>query len=800
MNRKIQKVAVLGSGIMGSGLACLFANTGTDVLLLNRIHNDRLKHGSEPGLSKRKDEIKDPHAEKRLRKAIDSSPPPLYHEEFLSRITTGNFRDHISRISDCDWIIEAVVEDLTVKKEMLALIDKHRKPGTLVTSTTSSNPVRLLAENRSDDFKLHFCGTHFSNPPRYLKLLEVIPTTYTREEVLNFLIGYANQKLGKRTVICKDTPAFISNRIGMFIFLRSLESMKKWKLNVDEIDRLTGSIIGLPKSATFRTADIIGLDTLIRVSETLHEGVDMAPLRSQFRLPEVLVEMKDRGWLGVKTGRGFYKKIKEGNERSEILTLDLDTLKYNPQKKVRFRSVGKARRKADLSNRINLLLKGKDKVSGFYRDYFYGLFQYISNRIPDIADELFKIDDGMRAGFGWQMGPFEIWDSLGIEHTLEEMKSYGYSANKWVSEMIQNGFHSFYSITDGTKYFYDTITGSKKPVPGMESFIILDNIRDGKVIWKNKGASVFDLGDGILNLEFHSKMNTMGAEVMEGINTAIDLAEEKFSGLVIGNQGQNFTVGADLGILFMYAIEQDYEGINRIVQQFQQTVMLARYSKIPVVLAPHSLTLGGGCELSMHADQVQAAAETYIGLPEVGVGIIPSGGGTKELTKRLSDRYFGSDDYLSASRVIFENIATGKVSTSAHEGYDMMVLASGDNITINSDRLIADAKQAAIHLAEGNYSMPDPNKKIHVPGGSAISSLVNGYKENQKENGYSDFDIKLAEKIANVMCGGDLSMQSMVTEQYLLDLEREAVLSLCGEKKTLERIQAILLGRKPLRN
>jgi 3-hydroxyacyl-CoA dehydrogenase len=482
------------------------------------------------------------------------------------------------------------------------------------------------------------------------------------------------------------------------------------------------------------------------------------------------------------------------------LTLDLDSFEYKPRKKVKFSTIGAAKAVDSLPEKFKILFSGKDQATQFYKDSFYGLFQYITFRIPEITEDLYKIDEGICAGFGWEMGPFETWDALGVRKTVEEMEKAGYIPHDWIYKMLEDGHDSFYHISDGKKQFYDIPSGSLKSIPGLESFIILDHIRDDKVLWSNSGASIFDLGDGILNIEYHSKMNTMGGDVIEGINKAIDMAEKDFSGLVIGNQGQNFTVGVNLGIVFMYAIEQEYDELNAVIDFFQKTIMRARYSSIPVVVAPHTLTLGGGCELSMHADIVQAAAETYIGLPEVGVGLLPSGGGTKELTKRISDTYEEGDIEMNALQNVFMNIGTAKIATSAYEAIDMRILTAKDRISVNGDQLIADAKHSALQLADAGYSMPNPNQKIRVLGKSGIALVLAGVHGMIMGNYITEHDAKIAKKIAHVMCGGDLSYPTEVTEQYLLDLERESFLSLCGERKTLERIQAILQGQKPLRN
>jgi len=800
MNRIIKKTAVLGSGIMGSRIACHFANIGLEVLLLDIVPTKLSKEEEDKGLDLQAISVRNRIVNASLQTAIKSNPSPLYHKKFAARITTGNFEDDLNEIAQCDWIIEAVIEDLEIKKKLFSQVEQFRKPGSLITSNTSGIPIHLMTEGRSDDFKSNFCGTHFFNPPRYLKLLEIIPTEFTSEEVIQFFMNYGNQFLGKTTVLCKDTPAFISNRIGIFAILKSVQSMQKFGLGIDEIDRLTGTTIGRPKSATFRTSDIVGLDTLIKVAINLYASLKEDEQREMFKLPEIIYELEKKNWLGEKTKQGFYKKTKNAKGKTEILTLDLDSFKYKPRKKVKFPSVGASKAVDSLKEKFKILFSGKDKAALFYKDSFYGLFQYITFRIPEITDDLYKIDEAICAGFGWQMGPFETWDTLGVQRTIKEMEKAGYSPAKWVYEMLDAGHTTFYNISDSVKQFYNITTLSMKPVPGIDSFIILDNIRDNKVIWNNAGSSIFDLGDGILNIEFQSKMNTMGGEVIEGIHKAIDLAEKDYSGLIIGNQGQNFTVGVNLGIVFMYAIEQDYDELNMIINHFQKTIMRARYSSIPVVVAPHTLTLGGGCELSMHADIVQAAAETYIGLPEVGVGLIPSGGGTKELTMRISDTYEDGDVEMNALQNVFLNIGMAKIATSAYEAMDMRILTAKDRITVNGSRLIAEAKQSALQLVEAGYSMPNPNRKIRVLGKSGIALVLAGVNGMLMGNYITEHDAKIARKVANVMCGGDLSYPTEVTEQYLLDLEREAFLSLCGERKTLERIQAILQGQKPLRN
>ncbi|MBR9998641.1 MAG: 3-hydroxyacyl-CoA dehydrogenase/enoyl-CoA hydratase family protein [Cyclobacteriaceae bacterium] len=800
MKRIIRKVAVLGSGIMGSRIACHFANIGLNVLLLDILPEELTDGEKSKGLTLDDREVRNRIVRNAFQSAIKSNPAPLFHKSFASRVTPGNFRDDLPEVRDCDWIMEVVVENLEIKKKLYAEVEKYRRDNTLITTNTSGIPIHMLSEGRSENFIKNFCGTHFFNPPRYLRLMEIIPTVDTGEDVVSFLMEYGSLYLGKKTIICKDTPAFIANRIGIYAILKVIDSMKKLDLDIDEIDKLTGTAIGRPKSATFRTSDVVGLDTLIHVAGNLYAMLKDDEQREIFKLPGVVHELEKRKWLGEKTGQGFYKKVKDKKGNSEILTLDLKTFEYKPGKKVKFASLGAARGLETLREKFPVLFAGKDKAAMFYRDSFYGLFQYMTFRIPEIADELYKIDEAICAGFGWEMGPFETWDVLGVRKTVEEMENMGYKPAPWVYDMLDKKITRFYSVREGAQYYYDISSGAYLKIPGMEGFIILDTLREEKVIWKNSGASVFDLGDGILNIEFHSKMNTLGSEVIEGINHGISLAETEFQGVVIGNQGQHFSAGANLGVLFMYAIEQEYEEIEQIVRQFQDTMMRARYSGVPVVVATHGLTLGGGCELTLHADEVQALAETYIGLVEAGIGVIPAGGGTKEMARRISMDYEEGDIELNALQNTFLNIATGKVATSAREAFDMRILRQKDHITLQRDRLISDAKMAALRLAESGYIMPDPEEKIRVPGQTGMALFLAGIHGMLMANYITEHDARIARKIAHVICGGDLSYPMEVKKEYLLELEREAFLSLLTERKTLERIEAILQGKKPLRN
>ncbi len=791
MNRSIKKVAILGSGVMGSRIACHFANIGVEVILLDIVPKDA---GAD---KKSRNKIVDDA----LAFALKSNPSPIYRKTFAKRIVTGNFDDNMKDIATCDWIIEVVIERLDIKKQVFENVEKYRKPGTLISSNTSGIPIHLMNEGRSEDFQKHFCGTHFFNPPRYLKLLEIIPTPKTSPEVIDFMMKYGELYLGKTMVLCKDTPAFIANRIGVFGIMSLFHMVEKMGLTVDEVDKLTGPVLGRPKSATFRTCDVVGLDTLVHVANGLAAGVPNDEAKEYFKLPAYVAKMVENKWLGSKTEQGFFKKVKGANGKSEIHSLDLKTLEYKPSVKAKFATLEKTKTIDNLRERVKVLAAGTDKAGEFYRATFYGLFAYVSNRIPEITDELFKIDDAMKAGFGWDLGPFEYWDALGIAETVKAMEAAGSKPAQWINDMLASGATSFYKVENGSRKYYDIPSKSYKVIPGTESFILLDNIRPTKTVWKNSGATLTDIGDGIVNLEWNTKMNSIGGEVIEGITKAIEIAEKDFRGLVISNEGANFSAGANVGMIFMMAVEQEYDELNFAIKTFQNTMMRVRYSSIPVVVAPHNLALGGACEMSMHSDRVVAHSETYMGLVEFGVGLIPGGGGTKEFAVRLSDELQEGDIELNNFRDRFLTIGQAKVGTSAYEAFDLGYLRKGkDVVVISRNRLLAEAKLNCIELAEAGYTKPTPRKDIRVLGKQALGLAYLGANSMQVGNYISEHDVKISQKLAYVLCGGDLSAPTLVSEQYLLDLEREAFLSLCGERKTLERLQSIITGGKILRN
>lgn len=796
MKRLIKKVAVIGSGIMGSGIACHFANIGVEVLLLDIVPRELTEAEQKKGLTLESKVVRNRVVNEHLANALKSKPSPIYHPKFANRITTGNTTDDLAKIANVDWIIEVVIERLDIKKQVFEQIEKFRKPGTLITSNTSGIPIHFMSEGRSEDFQKHFCGTHFFNPARYLKLFEIIPGPKTSTEVLDFLNEYGEKFLGKTSVVAKDTPAFIGNRIGIFGIMSMFHQVKEMGLTIEEVDKLTGPVIGRPKSATFRTVDVVGLDTLVHVANGIYENCPEDEAHELFKLPEFVSKMMENKWLGSKTGQGFYKKVDK-----DILSLDLDTLEYRSAKKASFATLELTKTIDKPIDRFKVLVKGTDKAGEFYRKNFTGMFAYVANRVPEITEDFYKIDDAMKSGFGWENGPFEIWDAIGVEKGIELMKAEGLEPASWVTDMLASGNKSFYTIKEGSTYFYDIASKSQKKVPGQDSFIILNNIRESKKVWSNSGAVIHDLGDGILNLEFQSKMNTIGGDVLQGINKAIDLAEKEYSGLVIGNQAANFSVGANIGMIFMMAVEQEYDELNMAIKMFQDTMMRVRYSGIPVVVTPHGMTLGGGCEMSMHADKVVAAAETYIGLVEFGVGVIPGGGGSKEMALRASDLFRKNDVELNVLQEYFLTVAMAKVSTSAHEAFDLGILQHGkDIVVINKDRQIAEAKKHALLLADAGYTQPVRRKDVKVLGKQALGMFLVGTDQMQAGSYISEHDKKIANKLAYVMAGGDLSEATLVTEQYLLDLEREAFLSLCTERKTLERIQFMLTKGKPLRN
>ena len=800
MKYRLKKVAVLGSGVMGSGIACHLANIGLEVLMLDIIPRDL-----------EGDKLKDPTlrnsiVNSALQNSIRSKPAPLYHKSFASRISTGNFEDDFEKISDADWIIEVVVERLDIKQQIFEKVDNNRKNNSLVTSNTSSIPMHLLSEGRSDNFKAHFCGTHFFNPPRYLRLLEVIPTSDTLESVINFFMEFGKVNLGKETVLCKDTPAFIGNRIGVMSATEMTILTKKYSFTVEEVDVLTGSLIGRPPTATFRLQDLVGLDTGDNVSRFVMDNVENDTYINKIKKlpePKFMRFLLDNKFLGNKSGKGFYEKTKkkDANGKTIINVLNLETLEYKPAVKPRLEIVKTAKGMELLDKRLQFLVDGDSKEHQFFKDYFGALFAYSAARIPEISDQYFPLDDAMRTGYVWEYGPFEYWDLIGFEKGIALVEALGESLPKWVHDLKASGAQSFYKYENGKKHYFNIQTKKFEVLPGKDAFIILDSYRAQKSIIKNSECTVHDIGDGVLCLEFTSKSNSIGEGIGRGIDEAIRLAEEgDWKGIVIGNNAKQFSVGANLMNVGMMAMQKQFEPLDKMVDDFQQINMRIRTSKIPVVVATQGYVFGGGCEIAMHCDAGVYAAESYIGLVEVGVGLLPGGGGTKEFAVRASDDFFEGDVQSPTLVNYFKTIATAAVSTSAHQAFDLNYLKEGrDIVSVNTPMNIGKAKDKVILLAK-NYIAPSVREDIEVLGRGGMSVLYSAINEFRLGEYMSDYDVEIARKIAYVICGGDLTSSQKVSEQYLLDIERENFMSLLGNQKTLDRIQYLLMNNKPLRN
>ena len=800
MVRRIKKVAVLGSGVMGSGIACHFANIGLEVLLIDIVPRELTEAEKTKGLTLDDKAVRNRIVNNSLQAALKSRPSPIYKKSFAKRITTGNFDDDLPKIKECDWVIEVVIERLDIKQQVFEKVDKLRKPGTLVTSNTSGISINSMAEGKSEDFRKHFCGTHFFNPPRYLQLFEIIPSKYTDPEVLTFLEDYAGRYLGKTPVLAKDTPAFIANRVGTFSIMELFNKVKEYDLTISEIDKLTGPVIGRAKSATFRTADVVGLDTLVHVADYIRETTkDEA--NDSFKVPDYLQKMLERKWLGSKTKQGFYKKVVEDGKK-KFLTIDFDTLEYKEDPRPKFSVLEKTKGIDDLHERMPVLLADKGKAGDFYRASFYSLFQFTSNRIPEITEDIYKVDDALNAGFGWKMGPFETWDSLGVAETIKAMEEAGNKPAQWVYDMLDAGRTSFFTVKKGRKYYYDLKTKAYKEVPGQENKLSLALLRGTNVVWENNDVSIFDLGNGVLNAEFHSKMNTIGQGTLEGLNKAVDMAEADYKALIISNEGDHFSAGANVGMIYMLAVEQEWEDLNLAVQWFQKTTMRLRYSSIPVIAAPHGMALGGGCEVCMHSDKVIAHAETYMGLVEFGVGLIPGGGGTKEFALRLGDELKPGDIRTNAFLNRYLSIGQAKVSTSAYEAFDLGYLRPGvDEVIVSRAHQLAYAKKVAIEMADKGYSQPAPRSNVKVLGKEVLGMVYVGSDGFKTGHYMSEHDGLIAEKLGWVMAGGEISQAlTEVSEQYLLDLERKAFMELCMQRKTLERMNSLITKGKILRN
>ena len=801
---RIEKAAVLGAGTMGAQIAAHLANAGVPTLLLDIVPRELSVEELAKGLTLQAKEVRDRIARGGLEAAKKAKPAAFFTAEFTRLVTIGNFDDDLAKLKACDLVIEAVVENLQIKRDLYERVEEHRKPGSIIASNTSGIPIHLLADGRSDDFREHFLGVHFFNPPRYLHLVELIRTEWTRPEVSCFLFGFLDQRLGKGVVPAKDRPNFIANRIGTFGALHTIKTMIEDGYTIEEVDKITGPVIGRPKSATFRTFDLVGLDVFSHVIKNLYEALAEDDEREMFKAPEFLEKMVASGILGNKTKGGFYKKQKDEGGKSQIWTLETATLAYRPAEKVKLPALDVARNIDETAERLNTLVWGKDRVGAFLWKTFSRTLRYAANRIPEIADTVVEVDRAMRWGFNWELGPFEIWDAIGLEKSVARMNEEGQSIPGNVQRMLDAGAQSFYKKESGQAFHYDFASAQYLPLADPVGTIILKSIKDRTgVIKKNSGATLIDIGDGVACLEFHSKMNSIGGDTLQMVKAALSEVEKNFAGLVVGNQGQNFSVGANLMLMLMEAQEENWEELDLIGRYFQQSTMSLRYSPKPVVVAPFQLVFGGGCEMVLHGDHVRAAAETYIGLVEVGVGIIPAGGGTKEMLVRALDsipKDMSDADPFPFVKRAFETIAMAKVATSAEEARGLGFLGADDTVSMNSDRLIADAKKEVLALAASGYVQPQQRTDILALGQPALATFKLGIHQMKRAGYISDHDALIGEKLARILTGGDLNHETRVSEAYLLDLEREAFLSLAGMRKTQDRMANMLKTGKPLRN
>jgi 3-hydroxyacyl-CoA dehydrogenase len=808
MRRPIEKAAVLGAGTMGARIAAHLANAGIPCYLLDIVPPELNADEKRKGLTLEKPAVRNRIVLAGLDAAKKSRPAAFFTPDTARLVTPGNFDDNLAWCGDVDWIIEAVAENLEIKRKLLERVDAVRKPGTIVTSNTSGLPIRLIAEGRSEDFQQHWAGTHFFNPPRYMKLAELIPGPKTLPAVLEALDEICDVRLGKGVVLAKDTPNFIANRIGTFSMLNAIQQMLALEMTIEEVDACTGPAVGWPKSATFRTADIVGLDVLVHVIRNIYESIPDDESREMFRVPPLFEEMMKRGWLGEKTGSGFYKRVKGAGGESEILTLDWQKMEYRPQQKARFSSIEAGKAIEDTSQRLRMLvgpaLEGKsgDKANQFLWSGLSAMCLYAARRAPEIAHSVVDVDHAMQWGFAWEMGPFEIWDAVGVEPMAKALEREGKSLPPLVVKVLASPKKSFYATEKGSKRYFDLASGAFVPEPVPEGVLILKSLKERTpVVQENSGASLIDLGDGVLCCEFHSKMNAIGGDFVAMLHSGIARLETEFEAMVIGNQAPNFSAGANLMLLLMTAQEGEWDDIHLAVRQFQRVNMAIKYAPRPVVSAPQGMALGGGCEINLHAARIHATAEAYIGLVEVGVGLIPGGGGTKEMMIRANEHAAGGDtlDLTHALRPIFENIATAKVSTSAQDARSLGYLRPSDLIAMNRDRQIADAKQTALAMVRAGYHPPAP-AEIHVLGEEFLALAKLGVHGMIRGGYATEFDGVVARKLAYILAGGAITAAQSVPEQYVLDLEREAFVSLCGERKTQERIAHTLKTGKPLRN
>ena len=801
---RIDKAAVLGAGTMGAQIAAHLANAGVPTLLLDIVPRELTDDEQAKGLTLESPQVRNRIAQSGFDSAKKAKPAAFFTPDGAALVSVGNFDDDMTKLKDCDFVIEAIVENLDIKRKVFESVEQFRQPGSIVASNTSGIPIHLLADGRSENFRQHFLGVHFFNPPRYMHLVELIRTQWTKPEVSCALFGFLDQRLGKGVVPAKDRPNFIANRIGTFGAMATIQTSLEGGYSLEEVDKITGPIIGRPKTATFRTFDLVGLDVFAHVVQNLYDALPEDDEREAFKAPEFLKQMVSRGILGNKTKGGFYKRQKGEGGKQEILTLDLASFEYKPAQKVKLPSLDMAKNLEDTRERTKALVWGKDRAGALLWKTMSRTFRYAANRIPEIADTVVEVDRAMRWGFNWEIGAFETWDAIGVEKSVARMKEDGDTVPANVQKMLDAGATSFYKEEAGQKSYFDFAAGKYVPLADTPGVIILKSVKDRTgVVKKNAGASLIDIGDGVACLEFHSKMNAIGGDTLQMLKQSLAEVDKNFVGMVVGNQGVNFSVGANLMLLLLEAQEENWEDISLIIRAFQNATMSLRYSPKPVVVAPFQMTFGGGCEMVLHADRVRAAAETYMGLVEVGVGLIPAGAGTKELLVRALDsipKDMADADLFPFVRRAFETIAMAKVATSADEARTFGFLAQDDSVSMNSDRLIADAKQEVLSLVATGYVEPQPRQDILALGMPALATLKLGIHQMVRAGFISEYDAVIGTKLARILTGGDLNHPTRVSEQYLLDLEREAFLSLCGERKTQDRIGHMLKTGKPLRN
>ncbi|MGD0906115.1 MAG: 3-hydroxyacyl-CoA dehydrogenase NAD-binding domain-containing protein [Candidatus Acidiferrales bacterium] len=812
MRRAIEKVVVLGAGTMGARIAAHVANAGVWCALLDIIPPEPNADEKKRGLTLASPDVRNRIVRSGLAAAAKSKPAAFFTRGLEKRIITGNFDDDLKLCAEADWIVEVVAENLEIKRALLARVAQFRKPGTIVTTNTSGLPVHSISEGLPDEWQQHWAGTHFFNPPRYLKLVEIIPGPATRSETIESLIKFCDHKLGKGVVIAKDTPNFIANRIGTYSMLNAIRLMGDLGMTFEEVDACTGPALGWPKSATFRLADIVGIDVLLHVIRNIHDNIPNDESRELYRVPALIEELARRGALGDKTGRGFYQRVKKSGGESEILTLDPATMEYRPQQKARFASIEAGKAIEDTRERLRMLtdpaLSGNEGDNG--QKFIWGLLSemclYAARRVPEISDSIVDVDRAMRWGFGWELGPFETWDAIGVELMAKKLETEGKALPPVVTHLLSSGKKSFYQSVQGETSYFDIAGDSYKPAPQPAGILILKSLKDrGKEIEKNSGASLIDLGDGVVCCELHSKMNAIGGDLIAMIHKGLARLRSEFDAMVIANQGVNFSAGANLMLILMTAQEQEWDDLHLAVRQFQNATMAIKHAPKPVVVAAQGLALGGGCEIILHGTRIHAAAEAYIGLVEVGVGLIPGGGGIKEMLIRANERSEGEEtlDLFHALKPVFENIAMAKVSTSGEEARELGYLRRADLVAMNLDRLVADAKETALGLVRSGWRQTSPaptEPSIRVLGEEFSAAAKLAVYMMLRGEYISEYDALVARKLGHVLAGGALTSAQLVSEQYILDLEREAFVSLCGERKTQERIAHTLKTGKPLRN